>query len=128
TTSFRNRFRHDVINPNNDSMLVFNIKNGRQFTYGEFEVYYYIVRNVDLLSSHSRFITVRARAASPFEPTRTGKVVIDRYDCEGIAPEEFCLKQESKNFILGFPFYDQDADGNFPLHFKLFNKAMDDIE
>ena len=125
---FANRYNHNVINPYQDSVIVFNAKNAGTFSYGGFEVYYYVVNNADLNSPHGRFATVQARAGRPWQMQRTGTVRFDLVACGGGGQETDCLVQESDNFKLMFPNFAADGDGNAAMYFKLINKTSSDVE
>ncbi len=82
-TVFRNRYNHSVINPANDSMIVFNAKNAGTFSYGGFEVYYYIVNNTDLNAPYGRDIVVQAQAGRSWQQQRFGTVKFNIDNCQG---------------------------------------------
>jgi len=83
---FRNRYNHTVANKFNDSLIAFNAINAGTFSYGGFEVYYYVVNNADLNAPYGRKIDVTAHAGRPWQPQRTGHVVINIDDCAGVPP------------------------------------------
>lgn len=82
TNKFRNRFNHNVINPYQDSVIVYNAVNAGLFSYGNFEMYYYEVNTADLLAPSGRKAWVRARAGVNWQPQRTGLVQFDLDNCE----------------------------------------------
>ncbi|MFC5270554.1 T9SS type A sorting domain-containing protein [Adhaeribacter terreus] len=86
TTSFRNRYNHSVVNPFNDTMIAYNAINAGTFSYGGFEMYYYIVNTADFNAASGRFITITAKAGRPWQLQRTGTVVIEVDECLGVQP------------------------------------------
>ncbi|MFC5270555.1 T9SS type A sorting domain-containing protein [Adhaeribacter terreus] len=128
TTSFRNRYNHSVVNKFNDSLIAFNAINAGTFSYGGFEVYYYIVNNADLNAPSGRSIQVTAKAGRPWQLQRTGTVIIDVDDCVGAPGDTACLVQENDNYRLLFPFFSPNASGNNPLNFTLINKTASDVD
>src|SRR5688572_10249942 len=125
---FRNRFNHNVVNKLNDSLIAFNAINAGTFSYGGFEVYYYVVNNADLNAPSGRFATINAMAGRSWQQQRTGSVRFDLVECGGGGSETDCLVQESDNFKLMFPNFAADGDGNAAMYFKLINKSASDIE
>src|SRR5687768_11589297 len=125
---FANRYNHNVVNPAQDSMIVFNAINAGTFSYGGFEVYYYVVNNADLNAPSGRFATINAMAGRSWQQQRTGSVRFDLVECGGGGSETDCLVQESDNFKLMFPNFAADGDGNAAMYFKLINKSASDIE
>ncbi len=83
TTTFRNRYNHNVVNPYNDSLISFNARNAGTFSYGGFEVYYFVVNNAELYAPGGRKAVVTARAGRVWQQQRTGQVLVDFDLCEG---------------------------------------------
>ncbi|KAA9325395.1 T9SS type A sorting domain-containing protein [Adhaeribacter soli] len=81
TSKFRNRYNHDVINPFQDSLIAFDARNAGTFSYGGFEVYYYVVRNADLNAPSGRTLAVTAQAGRSWQMQRFGSVVFDIDNC-----------------------------------------------
>ncbi|HSI91731.1 MAG TPA: T9SS type A sorting domain-containing protein, partial [Adhaeribacter sp.] len=86
TNVFRNRYNHQVVNPYNDTMIAYNAVNAGTFSYGGFEMYYYIVNTAEFNAASGRFITVTAKAGRPWQLQRYGQVVIDVDLCLGVQP------------------------------------------
>jgi hypothetical protein len=82
TGTFRNRFNHDVINPYNDSLIAFDAKNAGLFSYGGFEVYYYVVKNADLYSPAGRKVAIHVEAGRNYQKQQVGNVRFDLDNCE----------------------------------------------
>lgn len=125
---FANRYNHNVVNPFQDSLIQFSAINAGTFSYGGFEVYYYVVNNADLNAPSGRFATVKAQAGRPWQMQRTGTVRFDLVACGGGGQETDCLVQESSNFKLMFPNFSADGVGNAAMYFKLINKSAHDVE
>ncbi|HSI89512.1 MAG TPA: T9SS type A sorting domain-containing protein [Adhaeribacter sp.] len=85
-TTFSNRYNHNVVNPFQDSLIAFNAINAGTFSYGGFEMYYYVVNNADLYAPSGRKVTVTAKAGRPWQLQRFGQVVVDLDLCEGAQP------------------------------------------
>src|SRR5690606_6034315 len=85
TTTFRNRYNHNVVNPYNDTMIAYNAINAGTFSYGGFEMYYYIINTAEFNAS-GRSITITAEAGRPWQLQRYGSVVIDVDECLGVTP------------------------------------------
>src|SRR5688572_21858913 len=83
---FRNRFNHNVVNKLNDSLIAFNAINAGLFSYGGFEVYYYVVNNADLNAPYGRKIQATAHAGRLWQQQRFGSVVIDIDQCIPVSP------------------------------------------
>ena len=114
---FRNRFNHNVVNKFNDSLIAFNAINAGLFSYGGFEVYYYVVNNADLNAPYGRKLQVTAHAGRVWQQQRFGSVIIDIDLCIPVSPcpkptasivgpEEVCLFNDepyefSTNAIAG---------------------------
>ncbi|MBK0404463.1 T9SS type A sorting domain-containing protein [Adhaeribacter sp. BT258] len=98
TSVFRNRYNHSVINKFNDSLIAFNAINAGTFSYGGFEVYYYIVNNADLNAPYGRKAQVTAKAGRPWQLQRTGTVNFDFDVCQGeqcpTVVNETCYKED----------------------------------
>ncbi len=128
TSTFSNRYNHSVINPANDSMIVFNAKNAGTFSYGGFEVYYYVVQNSDLNAPSGRNIVVNAQAGRSWQQQRTGTVKFNIDVCQGGGPgETACLVQENEHFKLMFPNFAADAQDNAAMNFTIINKTASDV-
>jgi hypothetical protein len=83
---FRNRYNHNVINPFNDSLIAFDARNAGTFSYGGFEVYYYVVKKADFLSPAGRFAQVTAQAGRPWQQQFSSTVTFDFDACENRCP------------------------------------------
>ena len=131
TTKFRNRFNHNVINPYQDSVIVFSAQNAGLFSYGDFEVYYYEVNTADLLAPSGRKVWVRARAGVNWQPQRTGLVQFDLDNCESTScptvVDEECVKEDCC-FNYALESADVGADpGFFRPTFVLTKLCTDDV-
>src|SRR5690606_22660638 len=128
TTTFRNRYNHNVVNPYNDTMVAYNAINAGTFSYGGFEMYYYIINTAEFNAS-GRSITITAEACRPWQLQRYGSIVIDVDECLGTAPgDTACLVRENDNYKLLFPYFSPNGLGNNELNFTLINKTNSDID
>ena len=112
--TFRNRFNHDVINPYNDSLIAFDAKNAGLFSYGGFEVYYYVVRNTDLYSPAGRKVAIHVEAGRNWQKQRSGNVRFDLDNCESAGcttvTNTDCYKEDCS---FGYQFFG-NAPGSQP--------------
>ena len=127
--TFQNRYDHSVINKFNDSLIAFDAINAGTYSYGGFEVYYYIVNNADLNAPYGRNIEVTASAGRPWQLQRAGRVMINIDNCVGVTPpvDSACIVQEDDKFRLLFPFFTVNPQGNSSMSFTLINKTASDI-
>jgi hypothetical protein len=106
-TVFRNRYNHDVFNPYNPAIdvpgpppmqtsIMFRnrLATGGTFSYGGFEVYYFVVNTADLNSD--RIMRVAARAGRPYQQLRKGDLFFNFDNCNFCPPpvNEICEKTD----------------------------------
>lgn len=128
---FRNRFNHNVVNPYQDSLILFNARNAGLFSYGGFEVYYYEVNNADLHAPSGRKVWISANAGRVWQMQLSGKVQFDLDNCESKAcpttVNEDCVKEDCCfNYALESTIVGADA-GFFRPTFTLTKLCAGDV-